>query len=132
MSSAELTDAARRLLVQHIDAVGKLDLLLMLHGDPGRAWTAERMGRQMRASAKWAQAQMESLERARLLRRQGDGGDPGWVYDPLDAELARAVDDLVSACRLDWPGVTREVMSLRGGGAQAFSDAFRLRKRRDG
>lgn len=118
------------LIRQHIESVGRLDLLIVLYGDRASRWSAERMARQMRAPTKWAQGQMEALQRAGILSCV-DEGAPTWSYAPADDATAAAVDELVAACRLDWPGVTREVMSLRANGAQAFSDAFRLR-RRDG
>lgn len=119
------------LIRQHIDSVGRLDLLLVLYGDPTSRWTAERMGRQMRAPVKWTQGQMRDLQGAGILSCVDSEAGPAWAYDPADDATAAAVNHLVDACRLDWPGVTREVMSLRSSGAQAFSDAFRLR-RRDG
>lgn len=123
-----LSAPARALVRQHIDSLGRLDLLLLLHGDPSSRWTAARMAKQVRTSAKWTQTQMEEMERAGLLSCADTGEDSAWSYDPADEAIAEAVQDLVGACRMDWPGVTREVMTLRGSGAQAFSDAFRLRR----
>ena len=129
MSPGSLSEPARTLVRQHIDSVGLLDLLIILYGDPRSGWSAGRMAKQMRTSAKWAAAQMQTLQRAGILGYTEAGGEPVWSYAPADDALDDAVRDLVEACRLDWPEVTREVMSLRGSGAQAFSDAFRLRKR---
>lgn len=131
VSSDALPDVARTLIRQHIDSVGRLDLLLILYGDPRVRWSAARMSRQMHTSARWAEGQMEALAAAGILGRATVEGEAGWAYDPADDATAEAVQELVNACRLDWPSVTREVMSLRPTGAQAFSDAFRLR-RRDG
>lgn len=123
-----LSDAARILIRRHIDSVGRLDLLLTLHGDPRVRWSADRMARQMRASQRWSEGQLVALEEAGLLVREpGPEGD-AWHFSPRTSELAEAMEDLVSACRLDWPGVTREVVILRPGGADAFSDAFRIRR----
>ena len=129
MSRGPLTDAARALIRQHIDSVGRLDLLIIVYGDTASGWSAERMAKQMRTSAKWAAGQMTALQEAGILKCAETAGGRVWSYAPADDAVAEAVRDLVEACRLDWPEVTREVMSLRGSGAQAFSDAFRLRKR---
>lgn len=127
-----MSERALALVRQHVDSVGRLDLLIVLYGDPRVRWTAGRMAKQMKAPAKWAQTQMRALERAGVLScRESDEG-PAWGYEPADEQVAEAVQDLVEACRLDWPAVTREVMSLRPGGAQAFSDAFKLKRRNDG
>ena len=131
MSSGGLPDAALSLIRTHIDSVGRLDLLLIMYGDPRVRWSATRMGKQMRAPAKWATAEMKALERAGIAKRDATGDEPAWSYDPADEQTSAAVGELVNACRIDWPAVTQEVMRTRSSGAQAFSDAFRLR-RRDG
>lgn len=128
MSSGVLSDRALILVRQHIDSVARLDLLLILYGDPRVRWTAARMGSQMRTPARWATAQMRTLELAGIASCLDAADGSAWSYDPADEEIAGAVQELVEACRRDWPAVTREVMSLRAGGAEAFSDAFRLRR----
>ena len=127
MSPEALPDEARELIRRHIDSLARLDVLLVLYRDPGDRWSAARMGRQMRASAKWARGQMQALERAGFADCAADE----WAYAPADERTDRATKALVDACRADWPAVTREVMGARASGAQAFSDAFRFR-RRDG
>ena len=131
MSSAPLSEDARALIRAHVPSVGRLDLLLVLYGDPRMAWTAARMAKQMRASVRWAASQLQALEAAKVLAADADGDERSWRYAPAEARTADAVESLVSACRMDWPAVTREVMQTRPSGAEAFSDAFRLR-RRDG
>lgn len=128
MSTDALSDAARRLILEHIDSVGRLDLLLVLYGDPRDRWTAARMARQMRAPEKWTLAQLRALTDAGILRCDSSGADPAWSYDPADEPRSTAVQELVTACRLDWPAVTEVVATRRPSGAQAFSDAFRLRR----
>ena len=131
VSSGPLSDAACRLVREHIESMGRLDLLIVLYGDPRASWSAKRMGRQMRAPVRWAEAQMQSLQRAGILACTDTDDGPAWSYGPTDDGTAAAVQELITACQLDWAAVTREVMSLRPSGAEAFSDAFRLR-RRDG
>ena len=124
-----LSEAACELIRRHIDSVGRLDLLLALYEEPGAAWSAGRMGRQMLARARWAELQLTALEAAGILRSREDGGERRWAYDPADAATAEAVQDLYEACRADRPSVTREIMRTRPSAAQAFSEAFRLRRR---
>lgn len=123
---------ARRLIERHIDSVGRLDLLLVLYGDPRERWSGDRMAKQMRTPLRWTVAQMEALREAGIAGVEGNGDDRAWSYDPADDETADAVQELVSACRQDWPLVTKLVIDSRAGGAQAFSDAFRLRRKSDG
>jgi hypothetical protein len=65
------------------------------------------------------------LEVAGLLRREGDN----WSYDPADAQR-QAAEDLMTADKENHADVVTAIFATRPAGAQAFSDAFRLRRPR--
>jgi hypothetical protein len=121
-----LTEGARRLVESAVDSVGRLDVLALLHADPQVAWSAAGVAKRMRTSRRWAKAQLKALEEAGLLRER-EGGT--WSYDPADAKRG-AAEDLMTADAQDHPAVVAAIFATRPAGAQAFSDAFRLRRPR--
>jgi hypothetical protein len=102
-----LTRAAERLITQHIDSVGALDLLLLLHGERERDWSVDELCRALRCPRAWAEDQLARLAAIGLVADVGDGRYEyrrGRQYGP-------AVDEIARACRRDRAEVTRLVFA---------------------
>ena len=105
-----LTRAAERLISQHIDSVGALDLLLVLHEGRERDWSVEELCRTLRCPGPWAEDQLSRLLAIGLLAESDDGRYQyrrGLQYGP-------AVDQIARACRHDRAGVTRLIFARSG------------------
>jgi hypothetical protein len=107
--SAHLSRAAERLIAGHIDSVGALDLLLLVHHDRERDWSRRELCERLRCPEAWAVDQLERLARAGLVRevangryryRRGAGSGSG-----------SAVDEIARACRHDRAAVTRLIFA---------------------
>src|SRR5688500_13618216 len=87
-------------IVEQIDSVVQVEILLLLHGQPGRDFTADEIGRELRIDPAWARAQLVELSTRGLLY-QGQrastpeaGPEASFRYQPRSAELDRAVAGL--------------------------------------
>ena len=97
MGDIELTRSAERLIARHIDSVGTLDLLLLVHSGRDRDWDADELCEALRCPASWAAEQIARLKDADLLVEISEGRyryRRGRRYGP-------AVDEIARACRRD-------------------------------
>jgi hypothetical protein len=97
----------RRLVRRHVRSVGELDLLVLLHGDPAREWTADELCETLRCPPTWAEMQLESLGAAGLAV----GEEGRWRYAPAEPALERATDALARAYRTRKAEVVRLVFA---------------------
>jgi hypothetical protein len=102
-----LSRAAERLIAHHVDSVGALDLLLLLHGDRERNWHADELRAALRCPKSWIDVQL-----ARLVALE--------LVDETSAERFRyrhgprfglTVDEVARACRRDRAAVTRRIFA---------------------
>ena len=91
----ELTPSAQRLLTQHVDSVGALDLLLLIHRTRDRDWGVDELCKQLRCPESWAENQLAGLAAAGLVTQPAEGRyrfSRGLEYGP-------AVDEIARTCR---------------------------------
>ena len=105
-SSVPLSRSAGRLIAAHLDSVGALDLLLLLHAGH-RDWSLTELCDRLRCPPAWAQDQLDRLERVALVRRVADGR---YQYR-RGPEYGPAVDELAHAGRRDRAAVTRLIFA---------------------
>jgi hypothetical protein len=119
-----LSPAARDLLAAHVGSVTTLDVLLLMHRDGRRLWTASEVAAELRIGADWAEEQLILLVRGSLVSRSA----AGYAYAPQQPDAARAVDELARAYRTHPVSVVAAIYSKPDRRLQSFADAFRLRK----
>lgn len=102
-----LTRAADRLLAKHVDSVGALDLLLLLHGGRDRAWSSDELCRALRCPEPWVEGQLVQLIGLELLAEVDDGR---YQYR-RGRRFGPAVDDIARVCRRDRAAVTRRIFA---------------------
>ena len=105
--SLHLTRAAERLIFRHIDSVGALDLLLLVHATRDRDWGLGELCEALRCPEPWAEGQLRKLSAIGLLATPQRGRyryARGRQYGP-------AVDDVARACRRDRAAVTRLIFA---------------------
>jgi hypothetical protein len=117
MTSDEFPADIKQFIADHIDSVAQLELLLLVRGDPSRAWTPHDAARTRYASADAIAMKMADLQSGRLLA--AGVGERTFVYRPENAELAWQVDRLADLYQ------ERRVTVIT-----AIADAFRLRRER--
>jgi hypothetical protein len=98
----ELPREARKLLRDHVHSAGELDLLMLLHGDRTRAWTAEEICAALRCPTGWVEPRLAALRRAGVFVRN----EEGYACAPAAPELEHALSVLEEAQRLRWSELT--------------------------
>ena len=129
MTDPGISEAVRSLIVERIDSVVQLELLLLLHANPARAWSAADVAQELRIDPAWTNGQLTELVGHSLLAPASTDDPRTFRYapapgSPLDAAVAQLARDYaerrVTIITLIF---SKPVDKLR-----SFADAFRLRK----
>ena len=107
-----LDGGARRLIAEHVDSVGALDLLVLARGQPGRWWTAGDICDALQCPPRWATLHLERLRTADVLEAKGDRVRR-YRFTPRDAGVAEAVDAVADAYAARPREVVKLIFSLR-------------------
>ena len=127
MSQGDITPEIRRLVAEHIDAADQLDILLLLHATPDRAWTAREVSESVFTVPTAATMRLEQLRQAGFLVSTG-GADPSYTYQPATPGLASQVDALAAVYRVNRVAVIQLVFQKAADPLKSFSNAFRIRR----
>lgn len=84
----------QQFILKNIDSVDHLRALLLLRGEPARAWGVTEVGARLNLQPRRAAAVLEALETAALLRAHG--ADPCYQYAPKDLETGRLAEELAT------------------------------------
>ena len=114
-------------LREHLQSITQLDLLLLLHGAPGRRFTAVQVSRELRVPERFVTGQLVDFARSRVLTAD-DADPPTWRFDPAGPH-ARVVGELADAVRRRKRAVHDLILAEPSSDVQLFSDAFRLRRK---
>ncbi|HEU4885729.1 MAG TPA: hypothetical protein VFT45_26070 [Longimicrobium sp.] len=126
-NDADLSDA-RRFISEHLSSAEQLDVLLLLHAEPGGSFSAVDVSERVYTVPAAALLRMDELARAGLLMTDG-AADPRYRYAPASPALAERVDTLARAYRADRVGVVRMIYDKpKDDPVRSFADAFRLRR----
>ncbi len=123
-----LPDNVARFLHQHIDSVEQLEVLLLVRFSPGRSWSPEDMARELYSHPTSIAQRFQSLLGRGLLRESAAGH---YQYAPRSADLDRLVARLAETYRERRVAVISLIASKPMENVKAFSDAFRIRRRRE-
>lgn len=102
-----LTPAAERLITRHIDSMGALDLLLLVHRTRDRDWSLAGLCAELRCPSAWAVSQLRVLDSLGLVMQPAPGRHRyvhGRQYGP-------AVDAIARVHRRDPALVTKLVLA---------------------
>jgi hypothetical protein len=123
-----LPDEVHRFLSLHIDSVEELEVLLLVRRSPGRSWSAGDMARELYSHPTSIEQRFHHLLGSGLLRESA----PGHVqYAPRSAELDQVVARVADAYHERRVAVISLIASKPIENVKAFSDAFRIRKRKE-
>ena len=126
MSSPNVPERARRLVLEAIDSVAELEALLLLRETPGQRWSIEAASARLYVNHDVAVDALAGLERRGFLEESPEG----FVYRPRSPELAEDVTALARAYSTSLVAVTHLIHSKPSSSVQDFARAFRLRKER--
>jgi AraC-like DNA-binding protein len=123
-----LDDEVARFLLQHIDSVELLEVLLLTRQSPGRPWSADDMARELYSHPTSIAQRFQTLLGHGLLRESAPGH---FQYAPRSAELDQIVGRVAETYRERRVAVISLIASKPMENVKAFSDAFRIRKRKE-
>ena len=126
--SAALSPAAEQFLRDHLASPLQLDVLIVLHDEADRWWTAEAIASQLRTAEPAVSAALETLGRSNVLDVRV-GGSLSYRFAPVAPALARTIDEIATAhyyARNDLV-TTLFAIQRKAGAARRIADAFRLK-----
>lgn len=104
----------------------QLEMLLLLHREPTRLWTAADIARELRIDSAWSGQQLQLLVARRLLAVV-DAKTPSYRYESASSD-AIAVDSLARAYADRRVRVIGMIYSKPAETLRNFADAFRFRR----
>lgn len=132
MTQLSLSEAARRLLADGIGSLERLDLLLFLHRQAAKWWSAQALAGELGRPADVLQSQLEHLAAVNLLDVR-IAESVVYRYQPGRDDLAAQVEELARESHLHRDAVAMLLARRLGESARLFADAFRIwRDKRDG
>lgn len=126
MSQDELPDDVKKLIADHIVSVEQLEVLLLLHAEAGREWSAKTVADQIRTSESSAATRLADL-RARGFLDEAGGSPTTYRYAPAP-KRARDVDLLAQVYAQKRYTVIDLIFSKPIDNLRVYADAFRFRK----
>lgn len=127
MTEGTIPEDVRRFLLVSIGSVPHLEAILMLRAQPGSPWTAQSVAARLYIPEKAAADILVELHEAGILARS-DSTPAEFGYQPASEDLRRIIDATAAAYARDLVGVSDLIHSKTGRKAQAFADAFKIRK----
>jgi hypothetical protein len=127
MAEPEFDIVMQKFLDQHFSSVAQLELLLLLRTTSDRVWTADELAREMRVEAAWAQEQLGQFVAAGLVVIV-DEGTMSFRFEPVDEERRHMMGVVSRMYLINRVRVIEWIYRPRSDRAQAFADAFRLKK----
>lgn len=106
----------------YIPSVWALELLLLLHADPARRWSAAGLLKELRASTSLVDENLARFHAQGLALRD----DAGWHFAPANAHLEALAAELAALYR-ERPMYTIGMIS-RPDPLRALADAFRIKR----
>ena len=115
-----------RFIRDHIDSLGQLEILLLLHGQPDSQCTAAQINDILRSNLDSVERRVLSLLKHGLIQRD-ESIPPRYRYAASTEELNAAVDVLAKSYR-DFRSHIIDLIYAPRDRMQSFSDAFRLKE----
>lgn len=123
----EFPNDTKRFLADYITSVDQLEALLLLSGQPGRAWDAADLSRELYIAPEAAAARLADLQTLGFLART-EGPVASYSYQPRTADLSRGVSQLAEVYKQRRAAVITMIYSKPLKHVQSFADAFKFWK----
>lgn len=117
----------RRFILDNITSVEQLEVLLLLQRTPEKDWNAASVSKELYTQPEAAAQRLADLEALGLLAH-AEGPSPEYRYAPRTLARAQLVARTAEVYRQRRVAVISLIYSRPPSEAQAFADAFRLRK----
>jgi len=123
MSQDFISPDLRAFLLRHLDSIGQLEALLLLHRERHRAWDAGEVARRLYTSETDAAGILAHLAAEGLIV----AGEDGFRYCPMTHDQADMVEKLAVAYARHLIPVTN-IIHAKPRRVREFANAFKLKK----
>lgn len=123
----QLPPVVRQLLARHIRSVEQLEVLLLLHGEPNRSWSAADVYAVIRSSESSIAQRLEAFTTQGFLAQE-KGPPQTYRFAPQADDLRAGVEATAAAYRTWRIRVVEAIFAPPSDPVQSFADAFKLRK----
>ncbi len=129
MDTYEIPRSVRRYVIERIDSVPELEVIMLLHDNPDRAWKVAEVAERVYVSPAMATALLARMVEDGVCAPIGEGDEPAsaYQYRPT-AERAPIIDGLAEAYRRALISLTKMIHSKPNASLREFADAFRIGK----
>jgi predicted transcriptional regulator len=127
VSKTGVPAGVRRFIGAEIQSVEQLEVLLLLRGAPDKGWTAKEVARALVSQTESAASWLRQME-GRGLMSEADGV---YRYAPATPDVARTIDELAESYARYRVAVIGLIFAKPSERVTLFSDAFRVRRRKD-
>lgn len=127
--TSDMPAAVRELIQQHIDSVEQLEVLLLLHDQPDRDWSAAEVSGELRTNERSTATRLADLT-ARGLVAEGATREL-YRYAPRTHDLNAAVGGLAREYAVRRVSVITLIFAKPLDRIRSFADAFRFRRDSD-
>lgn len=124
MAGDDLDPLVRELILRQIHSLDQLEVLLLLHSDPDRSWTAADVGAQLKTSEEAARLRLSDLHQRGFA---ATGDKDTFQYRPSTKATAAAVAALAAIYPERRHAVITLIFSRPPEALKSFSEAFRLK-----
>lgn len=117
----------RQFIADHVSSVAQLEVLLLMHREPGNPRTPDDVAETLRIDPDWAASELRGLRDRGLITTSES--DPGaYCYVAPDDSTATAIDGLAKAFSTHRVSIITLIFSKPTDAVDSFADAFKLRK----
>jgi hypothetical protein len=127
VARGDIPDNVQALVADCLSSITQLDLLLLLHSSPDRAFAPDEVGRDLHIPDRFVRGQLVELAAAGVVTASED--EPLTFRFDRQGPRARDVDALADAVARRKRAVHNLILAGPSDDVQLFSDAFRLRKK---
>jgi hypothetical protein len=125
MISPPLPHEVLRFIEERIDTVPELEALLMMAAQ-AHSWSVQDIAARTYVSLENARGILDSLQRRRLITREGASGR--FVFDPADVQDRALVASVAQAYQSNLSLVAKLIHDKASGAIREFARAFDMKK----
>lgn len=124
MAKQHISESLKRFLREQIHTVFRLEVLLLLHRNRSRSFTAAEVAQELSFESDLAQQQLTALVTLDVIRTNADQSH--YRYAPVNAELRSMVDQLAAGYSRQRVPILSVILAEHPDRTRLFSEAFRM------
>jgi hypothetical protein len=128
MHSPDIPEPVLHFIAEKIDTVPQLEALLLMWGDPSRAWQCEELAARIYVRQEICSEILQTLQRRELIA--GEGSPPTYRYNPAWDAKGELMTQLAETYRRHLVQVATFIHSRGPSSVREFARAFDFKKDR--